>query len=47
MNGLLINENVEVQPETICSSYLDENVYIESCHEYFSCDTWISVQAVI
>ena len=48
MSGYLIREDVEVQPETIYSLCLDENVHIESCHhKYFSHDAWISVQAVI
>ena len=39
IKGSLMNEdNVEVHPETISCSCLDENVYIESYRKYFSPD---------
>ena len=47
MNVLLVSEDVEVQPETICSLCLDEIVCFESCCKYFSHDAWTSFQAVI
>ena len=48
IKGSLINEdNVEVCPETISCSCLDENVCIESCRKYFSPDAWVSVKAVV
>ena len=38
---------VEVRPETISYSSLDENVCIESCRKYFYPYAWVSINAVV
>lgn len=48
MNGTIIDEcHVEVRPEKVSSSCLDENVCIETCRKYFSHDGWTSIPNVI
>ena len=48
MNGTIIDEcHVEVRPEKVSSSCLDENVCIETCRKYFSHYGWTSVLNVI
>ena len=44
---LVEEADVEVQPERIPSSCLDENVCINSIQKYFSRDAWTSVEQVL
>ena len=44
ISGMMIDEDqVEVRPEKISASCLDENVCLESCRKYFSEDAWMAV----
>lgn len=48
MNGQLISEEeVEVRPEKVSVSCLDENVCLASCQKYFTADAWLAVLQVV
>lgn len=48
ISGVLIGEEeVEVRPDRVPSSCLDENVCMESCRKYFTKDAWIAVENVV
>ena len=44
---IIEEEDVEVKPERVPASCLDENVCLESCRKYFTQDAWNAVQAVV
>ena len=47
-NGDLINEeDVEVDPNKIAASCLDENVCLSQCKKYFTEDSWLVVESVV
>lgn len=48
INGNIIDEDeVEVRPEKISVSCLDENVCLDSTRKYFSRDAWLAVEGVV
>ena len=48
MNGdKIIQEEVEVCPEKVSASCLDENVCLESCRKYCSKDAWMVINSVV
>ena len=48
LSGIIIEEEqVEVKPEKVPASCLDENVCLESCRKYFTQDAWNNLQAVV
>ena len=44
---LIEEHEVEIRPECIPSSCLDENVYLPSIQKYFSEDAWLAVTNVV
>ena len=44
---IIIEDKVEVRPEGISASCLDENVGLNSCRKYFSADGWLAVESVV
>ena len=49
MNGdkIIQEEEVEVCPEKVSASCLDENVCLESCRKYCSKDAWMVINSVV
>ena len=48
LNGDVIEEDqVEVRPEKVCASCLDENVCLKICRKYFTHDAWLAVEDVV
>ena len=48
LKGQLVTEDeVEVQPERVSPSCLDENVCLASCQKYFTNDAWKAVLQVV
>ena len=45
--GLIQEDGVEIMPEKITASCLDEQVHLESCKKYFTHDGWLAVQNVV
>ena len=45
--GKIIEEEVEIKPERVPASCLDENVCLQSCRKYFAQDAWKAVQGVV
>ena len=46
--GKIIEEDeVEVRPEKVSASCLDENVCLESCRKYCSADAWMVIDSVV
>ena len=45
--GLIQEEGVEILPEKIPVSCLDDQVHLESCKKYFTQDGWLAVQNVV
>ena len=46
--GTIIEEvQVEMRPEKVSASCLDENVFIRSCRKYFSRNVWIALSQVV
>ena len=46
-NGILIEENVEVQPEKVPMKCLDEDVSINLIRKYFTFDGWKQVEMIM
>ena len=48
IKGKIIEEDeVEVRPEKVATSCLDENVCLESCRKYCSADAWMVITSVV
>ena len=48
IGGKIIDETeVEVRPEKVPTSCLDENVCLESCRKYCSMDAWNLIKSVV
>ena len=48
IDGEAIEEDeVEVRPEKVPASCLDENVYLQSCRKYCSEDAWLAITSVV
>ena len=48
IGGEIIEEgDVEVRPEKVPASCIDENVCLESCRKYCSADAWIAILDVV
>ena len=48
IDGKIIEEDeVEVRPEKITASCLDENVCLDSTRKYYSQDAWLAVEDVV
>jgi hypothetical protein len=48
LHGMVIDEDeVEVIPEKVSASCIDESVCLESCHKYFTQDGWMAVKSVV
>lgn len=45
--GLIQEDGVEILPERIPVSCLDDQVHLESCKKYFTHDGWLAVQNVV
>ena len=45
--GLIQEDGVEILPEKITASCLDEQVHLECCKKYFTSDGWLAVQNVV
>ena len=45
--GLIQEDSVEVLPERVTASCLDENVDIQSCRKYFTTDGWLAIENVV
>ena len=48
LNGdVITEEEVEVRPEKVCASCLDEHVCLKRCRKYFTSDAWLAVEDVV
>ena len=45
--GLIQEDGVEILPERITASCLDDQVHLDSCKKYFTQDGWLAVQNVL
>ena len=45
--GLIEEDQVEIMPERVTASCLDENVYLSSCRKYFTSDAWLVLEGVV
>ena len=44
---LIEEDQIEIIPERITASCLDENVYLSSCKKYFTNETWLALEGVV
>lgn len=44
---IIQEEDIEVRPEKVSASCLDQNVCLDSCRKYCSKDAWIAIQNVV
>ena len=45
--GLVEEDQIEIIPERITASCLDENVCLSSCRKYFTSDAWLALEGVV
>ena len=45
--GLIEEDQVEIMPERVMASCLDENVCLSSCGKYFTSDAWLALEGVV
>lgn len=45
--GLIEEDQVEIMPERVTASCLDENVCLSSCRKYFTSDAWLALEGVV
>jgi len=45
--GLIEENQVEILPERVTASCLDENICLLSCKKYFTVDAWLALKGVI
>jgi len=42
--GLIEEDQVEILPERVTASFLDENICLLSCKKYFTADVWLALK---